>query len=88
MSCPYCDAHTYFDQESPCASIELWECGTRYDSVIGDGYMQSEECERRVNDKTEIEKLKEGLFQTKVKLEKEKIRSMILQVKLNQRDNK
>ena len=52
--CPYCDAHTYFDQESPCASIELWECGTRYDSVIGDGYMQSEECERRVDDKTEI----------------------------------
>ena len=45
--CPYCGATTYYDMESPCASIELWECGTRYDSVVGDGYMQSQECERR-----------------------------------------
>jgi len=79
--CPYCDAHTYFDQESPCASIELWECGTRYDSVIGDGYMQSEECERRVNDKTEIEKLKKELFQTKVKLSMEKFRRIVTEIK-------
>ena len=50
MNCPYCGTHTYFDQESPCASIELWECGTRYDSVVGCGYEQSSECARRVKE--------------------------------------
>lgn len=53
-SCPYCDAHTYLDQESPCVSIELWACGTRYDD--GD-YNQSAECERRVEQEEEHERM-------------------------------